>query len=257
MRAIVSICCIVFLAAAPIAAYEGTRIDVPTRPGVTVPVYLLLKNGAAATLALLPGGNGAIGRKDEEPSSSDFLVRMREEFLRRGFNVAVVGRPTDIADLDLPKRRGPDHLTDLHRVVERLKADTAVPVWLVGMSRGTVSAAAAAIAFGSEDLAGIVLVSSITSTAMPYTVPRLRLERVQVPVLLVHHEKDACKIADPDGVDDILLSLTNAPVAKAVLMKGGWGAWGDPCTSSSWHGYSGVEKKAVDLISGWIRQPEP
>lgn len=257
MRHIVFNICIFLLSAATASATEGRLIEVQTRPGVTVPVYLLEQDSASATLALLPGGHGAMGRKDREPDSSDFLVKAREEFLRRGFNVAVVGRPSDINDLVLPKRRGPEHLTDIRRVVERLKEDSSAPVWLVGMSRGTVSATAAAIAYGSEDLAGIVLVSSITSTTLPYTVPRLRLERVQVPVLLVHHEKDACGIADPDGVDEILTGLTNAPVAKAVIMKGGWGAWGDPCTSSSWHGYSGVEKEAVDVISRWIRQPAP
>ena len=241
----------------PVFAAEGTLILVPTRPGVTVPVYLMKRSNATATLALLPGGNGSIGLKDDAPRSRDFLVQNRETFARQGFNVAVVGKPNDIGDLDLATRRGSNHLTDLRRIIEHLRAATSLPVWLVGMSRGTVSATAAAAAYGSEDLAGIVLVSSITSTALPYAVPRQRLERIQIPVLVLHHEKDACAIADPDGVAQILGGLTNAPVAKAILVNGGWGARGEPCTSSNWHGYSGMEREAVSLISRWIRHPEP
>jgi pimeloyl-ACP methyl ester carboxylesterase len=241
----------------PAFAAESMLIKVPTRPGVTVPVYLMKQSNATATLALLPGGNGGIGLKDEVPSSRDFLVQNRENFARQGFNVAVVGKPNDIGDLDLATRRGSNHLTDLRRIIEYLREATSLPVWLVGMSRGTVSATAAAAAYGSEDLAGIVLVSSITSTVLPYSVPRQRLDRIQIPVLVLHHEKDTCAIADPDGVAQVLSGLTSAPVAKAVLVNGGWGARGDPCTSSNWHGFSGMEREAVNLIARWIRQPEP
>jgi pimeloyl-ACP methyl ester carboxylesterase len=253
-----ALCIGLFLLTWPAAASDdGRLIEVVTRPGVTVPVYLLEQDGAAATLALLPGGSGTIALRNDVPSSRDFLVRNREDLARRGFNVAVVGRPKDLGDLDLPTRKGANHLIDLHRVVERLKTDTSRPVWLVGMSRGTVSATAAAIAYGGEDLAGIVLVSSITSTALPYSVPRQRLDRISIPVLVLHHQKDACRITDPRGVDEILTGLTSAPVSKAVVVNGGWGAWGDPCTSSHWHGYSGMDEKIVDLIAQWVRQPSP
>jgi hypothetical protein len=48
-------------------------------------------------------------------------------------------------------------------------------VWLVGTSRGTISAVAGAIAFGNEDLAGIVLTSSVTSVKRTGAVPAQKL----------------------------------------------------------------------------------
>jgi hypothetical protein len=46
-------------------------------------------------------------------------------------------------------------------LVDYLKTDSGLPIWLVGTSRGTVSATAAAIAFGNDNLSGIVLTSSV------------------------------------------------------------------------------------------------
>lgn len=248
---------ILLLTALPASGSEGRIVKVPTRPGVSVPVYLMKRSGSLATVALLPGGNGAIAPKNGIPTSRDFLVKNRERFLDHGFNVALVGRPPDKNDLDLSARKGPEHLTDLHLIVQYLKRDLSLPVWLVGMSRGTVSAAAAAIAFGNKDLAGIVLASSVTDFTNPYAVPRLRLHAIRIPVLVLHHEKDACDICDPNGVEQIMEGLSNAPVAKALLVNGGSWPSGEPCSSSHWHGYSGMEEEAVDLISRWIKKPSP
>ena len=248
---------LIILLMLPLPAFgdDGKLIQVRTRPGVTVPVYLMENSGAAATLALLPGGNGSITLSDGVPDSRDFLVKNRSQFVRQGFNVAVVGRPRDKRTLDLPTRNGAEHMVDLHRVVQYLKTGSSLPVWLVGMSRGTVSAAGAAIAFGNENLAGIVLASSVTSSTIPYAVPRLRLDKIRIPVLVLHHEKDECRICDPEEVPEIMTGLVNAPIAKAVLVSGGRWARGNPCTSSHWHGYSGMEKEAVNIIARWIKSP--
>jgi len=246
---------ILLLPAFPAYGSDERLVEVKTRPGVSVPVYLMKRTDAVATVVLLPGGNGGIGISGGVPTSRDFLVKNREQFLDSGFNVAVVGRPRDKKNLDLSARKGPEHLTDLHKIVEYLRRDAPLPVWLVGMSRGTVSAAAAAIAFGNEDLAGIVLASSVTDPTVPYAVPRLRLGRIRIPVLVLHHEKDECDLCDPDGVDQIMAGLINTAVAKAVLVNNGRWPGGDPCTSSHWHGYSGMEEEAVDIISEWIKHP--
>jgi hypothetical protein len=67
--------------------------------------------------------------------------------------------------------------------------------------------------FGNEDLAGIVLASSITSAPDQYSVPKMRLERIQIPVLVLHHEGDACKITDPSGARDIV-ATSPMPLSK-------------------------------------------
>jgi pimeloyl-ACP methyl ester carboxylesterase len=234
---------------------NGTLIEIPTRPDVTVPVYFMKRSNAVATIALIPGGHGSFTVKKEGLESDDFLVKNRDQFARQGFNVAVVGRPRDIRDLSLARRRTADHLEDIRKVVQYLRDETALPVWLVGTSRGTVSVASAAIAYGNEELAGIVLTSSVTSTLELYSVPKLRLEKIQVPVLVLHHEKDSCSITDPAGAREIIGRLANAPVARAIMVSGGWLPSGNPCSSSHWHGYSGMEREAVDIIAKWVREP--
>jgi pimeloyl-ACP methyl ester carboxylesterase len=247
---------LLFAATTAAFAAEDKLIKLDTRPGVSVTVYTMKRDGAAATVVLLPGGGGGIGLKDGVPTSDNFLVRSRDHFAAHGFNVAVVSRPTD-KELDYEFRVSPAHIEDLRQVVEYLKTDTGLPVWLVGTSRGTVSAAAAAITFGNEKLAGLALTSSVTSNKRTGAVPEQKLEAIRIPVLVLHHEKDACSVTFPRGARWIIDGLRNAPVKKLIMVSGGAGASGDPCEPLHWHGFIGMEKEAVGLIADWIKNPKP
>src|SRR5581483_6933476 len=100
----------------------------------------------------------------------------------------------DKEDMDYAFRISRPHLEDLGRLVAYLKQDARLPVWLVGTSRGTISATAAAIDFGDRELAGIVLTSSVTRYDKTGAVPTQALEKIHIPVLVMHHENDACSI---------------------------------------------------------------
>ena len=232
-------------------------ITLPTRSGVTVSTWYMPRANPLATLVLLPGGAGGIGMRDGRPQSGNFLVRSRDLFAAEGFNVAIVGRPSDVADMTTGFRAGAAHIEDLRHVLADLRARADVPLWLVGTSRGTVSAAAAAIAIGPPLLAGVVLTSSVTAFKLPGAVPTQRLGEVRLPVLVLHHEKDACPSCAPHEVSWILSGLTQAPVKKLIWASGGEGARGDPCEAFHWHGYIGMEAQAVSRIVSWVRQPTP
>lgn len=238
-------------------AQADELITLSTRSGVMVSYWYMPRAGATATLVLLPGGAGGMGLRDGRPQSGNFLVRSRDLFAAAGFHVAIVGRPSDVADMDTTFRSSAAHVEDLRRVVADLRARADVPLWLVGTSRGSVSAAAAAIAIGPPQLAGVVLSSSITSFKVPGAVPTQRLGDVQVPVLVLHHPKDACPVCAPHEVHWILSGLTRAPVKKLIWADGGDGARGDPCEPFHWHGYVGMEAQAVQWITSWVRQPTP
>jgi pimeloyl-ACP methyl ester carboxylesterase len=243
--------------AASVASAADRLVTIDTRPGVRVGYYLMERPGATATVVLLPGGAGGIGMKDGAPTSENFLVRSRDFFAAAGYNVAVLGKPSDREDLDLAFRAGADHVTDLRMVVERLRKDFGKPVWLVGTSRGTISAAAAAIALAPDTLAGIVLSSSITVTNRNTSiiVPGMALSEIRIPVLVVHHRRDACPTCDPRDAQRIVDGLKNAPVKKLILLDGGGPPRGDPCEPHHYHGYIGMEAEAVDVIVGWMRNP--
>lgn len=247
--------CIALPRAAADADARIVKLD--TRPGVSVSFWYAKRPDAVATVLLLTGGGGGIGLKNGVPTSTNFLVRSRELFRASGFNVAIVGKPTDVKDLDPVFRTSRAHMDDLRKVVEYLKQDAHLPVWLVGTSMGTISATAGAIDFGDAGLGGIVLTSSVTRFNIVGAVPKQKLEDIHVPVLVVHHEKDRCDACRPYEVSYIMKGLKNAPMKKLVLVNGGADPRGDVCEPLHWHGYIGMESEAVALIADWIKKPAP
>jgi hypothetical protein len=240
------------------SAAEDRLITVDTRPGVRVGYWLMVRPGAIATVMLLPGGEGGIGSvKGQEPRSKNFLVRSRDMFAAEGFNVAVIGKPSDKEDMDLSFRASKDHVEDLRVIAESLRSKLGKPVWLVGTSRGSVSVAAAAAALDPPTIAGIVMTSSVTYSKAGPAVPTLPLMDVRVPVLVMHHKRDACKDCDPREAHMITERLTGAPVKKLLLVDGGGGASGPVCEPMHYHGYIGMEAEAVKTICDWIKSPAP
>jgi pimeloyl-ACP methyl ester carboxylesterase len=238
-------------------ALADDLVRLSSRPGVKTSYYWMPSDKATATVVLLTGGNGSIGFIGGVPTSNNFLIRSRELFRAQGFNVALAGRPSDKDDLDLAFRNSPEHVEDLRHMVARIKQDSRLPVWLVGTSRGTVSAAAAAIAFGQDELGGIVLSSSVTAYKQPGAVPKQALDAIRIPVLVLHHANDACSACSPHEVPWIIRGLSNAPVVKTIIASGGGPPRGDPCEAMHWHGFIGMETEAVASISEWIRHPAP
>jgi len=253
VRLILSI--IMLLLAMPCFAETDKLVTIDTRPDITVSFYYMKREGAKASIVLLTGGSGGIGVKNGIPTSNNFLVRSRDYFTTNGFNVAVVGKPSDKDDLDGSFRSSAEHIEDIKKVIAYLKKDAGIPVWLVGTSMGTISAAAVAISVGKDELGGIVLTSSITSMKKVGAVPYQKLENIRIPVLITHHELDACKVCVPGDAPQIVRGLKNAPVKKEVYVNGGANPKGDPCQALHWHGFIGMEKEMVDIISDWIKHP--
>lgn len=236
------------------AGAQAQSLKIETRPGVQTGVYWEAREGATATVLLFPGAGGGFGKiEDGRPSSKNFLVRSVPYFLAQGFNVAIFGKPSDTDDLDYPDRIGDKHMTDVRAVIDFVKQKSAAPLWLVGTSRGSVSAAAAAIRF-QDTLAGLVLTSSVVSYKKVGAVPTQNLAAITVPVLVVHHSRDACAICAPHEVPGILKGLTRASDKKLIMIDAGANPSGDECGALHWHGYIGAEKETVDAIGGWIRQ---
>ena len=208
---------------------RGNVERVQTR-GVEVPIYTVWREGAVATVVLYSGGAGGYGKIGEDgwPGSNNFLIRSAKLFAAHPFNVVLVGRATDVPDLDGAARISDNHDQDNRAIFRAIKAKSPAPIWLVGTSMGTISATAAAIRDGGHDIAGIVLSSSVTSYRIKGAVPTQDLEKIKVPVLVVHHENDACKICTPYEAKNIAGGLKNSPIKKTVLVSGGSGPFRRP-----------------------------
>ena len=250
------VCTAALMTTLSVAAHaEGKLFKVPTRDGVVTTLFWEAAPDAKATVFIFPGGAGGFGKfEDGKATGGNFLVRSAPYFLANGFNVAIFGRPNDM-DLGWEVRTEPTHMTDVGKVLEFVKQKSDLPVWIVGTSRGTVSATAMAINMQDPSIAGLVLTASVVRYATPGNVPRQRLSAIKVPVLVYHHAKDACKHCQASETPAILSGLTRAPVKKLMVVDGGSNPTGDECAGQHWHGFIGMEKAAIDTISGWIKAP--
>ena len=242
------------IAAAPALAQE--IVTLPTRPDVTQSFLLIApKQGKPAAVAILfPGGNGAIRLRSEEGeikfNGGNFLVRARLSFVEGGIAAAVLDAPSDESrGMDDRFRLGEKHATDVAAVVAELKKRyDSVPVYLVGTSRGAISAAGSGAALGTS-VSGVALTSSVFLGAR--SGPGLSgfdYTRIKAPVLLVHHAEDGCSVTPYREAQ----KLAEAREYPLITVKGGEPARSDPCEAFSAHGYLGREKETVEAISNWI-----
>jgi hypothetical protein len=241
-------------------AAEVAWIQLETRPGIQVPLFWAPQDQARATVILLPGGAGSIGDPgpDNWPSSANFLIRSGHLFAAQGLNVAMMSRPSNVRDLDFSTRLADWHMQDIAKIIEYVHAQSDAPIWLVGTSRGTVSAAAFAIAQARHNdaslLSGLVFTSSVTDRK-PGALPSQALDMIRLPVLVVHHRKDACVVCQPHQAAYIVKALSHAPRKELILLDGGGNPSGDACEALHYHGYIGMEAEAVQAISDWITAP--
>lgn len=231
-------------------------IQLVTRAEVSTTYWWMPRDGAKATVLLFSGGTGGMGFRDGSPQSQNFLIRSRDEFAKAGFNVALMGNPRDTPRLLPAFRQSPEHILDVGAVVQDIRQRSGVPVWLVGTSQGTISAAAAGIALGPA-IEGVVMTASLTGQQPGGSVSELPLDQLRVPVLVHQHAKDSCKITPPHLAERLMPKLSAARVKKYMLVDGGSNPTGDPCQALHHHGYIGMEAEAVAQMASWIRQPVP
>lgn len=232
-------------------------IEIPTRPGVTQRMLVLGPAQPQAAVILLAGGNGALQLSAEGKLgglNGNFLVRTRQQWADQGLLVALVDAPSDRRSEPFLSgfRQTPEHAADLKAVIAWLRQRNHVPVWLVGTSRGTQSAAFAAISLSRADGPdGIVLTSTILSDPKSRAVPAMNLNTLTIPTLVVHHQNDACKLCSPDLLPQLMDKLNASPRKELLLMDGG-ASRGDPCEALAWHGFNGIEGPVVSKVAQWL-----
>ena len=104
---------------------------------------------------------------------------------------------------------------------------------------------------GRDGPDGIVLTSSILADRKSRSVPAMPLERLRIPVLIVHHEKDGCPVCPFADIPILMAKLDNTP-RKQLLSFDGGRSTGDPCEAFAYHGYNGIEPEVVRQIAAWI-----
>jgi hypothetical protein len=78
------------------------------------------------------------------------------------------------------------------------------------------------------------------------------LEKIVVPVLIVHNHDDGCQESPFAGAEAAMGRLTGAPVKQFLAVSGGMSR-SNPCQALSPHGYLGIEQLVVPPVIDWIK----
>lgn len=212
--------------------------------------------GGPIALVLLVGGGGHLNLDDKgcpQALKGNSLVRSAPFFHESGFITALVDSPSNYTgDEGLAGFRvSPQHANDLGRVIADLRERTKAAVWVVGTSRGAISAANAASRLsGPSAPEGVVLTSPLmvgSSRAklvwVAHTVFDLPLNAIKQPVLVVGHAADRC-LRSPANLIGRIVERTNGVREQVVL---------DACEGRTPHGFLDQEAGVAAGIARFIR----
>ena len=261
--------------------FSSELVSLDTRSGVTQKFVCLTPENPLATIIVFSGGFGHLdlkgsGNNPKIGEGKSFLVKVREDFAKQGFVVAVIDAPSDhlqkgtsghkkAPGMGLDWRISDEHMQDVGAVIEYLKrAHPDLPIFLAGQSLGTLSAVTAGVKY-NDRIDGVVLTSSATKAKSPWkekwpiykNFPNAildfkDLDQVTVPVLVVAHEKDTCEPTPPQNADRLKGLFVNSVDAELIVYKGGNGNK-DGCHYEGYHSYNGIQDEVVKDIARFIK----
>jgi len=252
----------------------GERVTIQTHEGTTTRYTLAQPQHTTAqdsriALVLLVGGGGHLDLDEQgcpRALTGNSLVRSLPLFHDAGFITALVDAPSDYFGGDglAGFRIAAEHAQDLGNVIADVRERTKASIWLVGTSRGSISAVnAAARLSGPAAPNGLVITSAVTSGYVggrkewvAQTVFDASLENIRIPILIVGHAEDKCARTPPDLVAKIA-DRTNGVREQVVIVTGGPGEPGPQsvraCRGRSPHGYVNQEAEVAAGIARFIR----
>lgn len=200
------------------------------------------------------GGNGVIGLADRKipiafTPATNFLIRIRSDLVDRDFAEVVVDAPSDKpAPMGMSDefRLGPEHLADIRAVIADIrKRFPEARIYLVGHSRGTVSAAA--LAAKLDSVQGVVLASTATNRdRQGPALSTFNFASIKIPVLLIHHRDDGCTTNPYYNAERLAKSF------PLISVKGGDPPQSGPCDSQAAHGYWGKDVAVAKAMKAWM-----
>lgn len=180
-------------------------IQIESRPGIQNRILIYRPSHPIATVILFPDGNGRfdITHVFNDPylgRSANVPLEIIEHLLRNGTIVVLMDAPADHRSmLGVNGWHGPtifrlsrDHARDVGAIVDYLKRQDPLPIYLTGIRMGGFSAATAAIHLQHE-VAGLILVGGITQCPEQKTLLQLcpeglmgmPLHEITVPTLIL------------------------------------------------------------------------
>ncbi len=134
-----------------------------------------------------------------------------------------------------------------------------MPVWLIGHSRGTFSAANGAVRLGSL-INGLVLTSTITKSREKYAIYKthpnavldMDLASIKAPALVLANKPDSCASSPASNAEKVVKAFTSSSAA-AVKVYGDEDPGSDSCKWGGPHHFADFEGKVEDDIVAFIQ----
>jgi hypothetical protein len=250
---------LVFLLPAVAPAQEVVTLR--TRGEVTQAVFVtnMGQRKAEAAAIVYNGGWGVLNLRmvNGQPkfAGGNFLVRTRGDFIRNGIWPFLVDVPSDQATgVTDEYRRSDKQVADTRAVIAEIRRRApGLPIFILTTSRSTLSGAHLGRSLGPDEVAGVVLTSTMIVPGQHWeSLASFDFKSIKVPLLFVQHHADICKAT-------LYPNLVRAVQGYTLIsVSGGKPAESDPCEPFSAHGYFGVERPTVDAISAWmLKRPFP
>lgn len=202
-----------------------------------------------AIMVMFIGGNGALNL---QPGGTvvgpNVLIRMRDKIRDAEVRLIYVDAP-----VGAHSRSHEAYAKSVRRIIEQENKD-ALPVFVAGISRGTISAANVA---ARVPVAGVILLSVVTGSTYDGTVRGVPIADITAPSLLMLHRKDSCISSGSEhALRSFAAEMKKSSVTIAVLDGGtdegpGVGR-AAACHPKSYHGFNGIDAEVSDTILTWI-----
>lgn len=247
------------LSASQPARAADTLLTLTPRPGVTLRVVVDRPAAPIGSVVLMAGGDGVLNVDEQGRIGSglaeNHLVRTRAAYAKAGYAVFV----PDVAS-DQKGTRGYRFSTAYAQDVAAVVAaaqQVARPVAIIGTSRGALAVASvltkqSTVMPDAAVISSGVLLGNDGNAGSASTVGDVK--SIRVPVLLLRHRLDSCRVSSPGDADKFKAMLTGAPRVDIVTLDGGSprGNTADPCGAAHFHGFYGIDDQAVAATVQWL-----
>jgi hypothetical protein len=241
------------------SADAETFLTLTPRPGAVMRVVTDRPATPVGSVILLAGDDGVLNIDEQGAIRStslvqNFLIRTRASYVAAGYAMFAPDIASDLKGTQ-GYRFGKTHADDLSAVVaEARKVSPKVAV--IGTSRGAISAVDVFVKGQGADVlvisSGVLLDHNKSASASTVG----GLDRIRVPVLLMRHAQDFCKVTPPGDADKFKAMLSGAPKVDIVTINGGGpsSANADACGALHYHGFMGVESVAIAATVQWLKE---
>lgn len=233
---------------------DGTMLYMVTKPSTQVRGIFLSMNGSAGCLY---SPHGAV--QDEEdlisnggPSKTHpaIMVRGTNNWTDYGLKVIHPNCP----DIDFDSTDS-TYTSAINKILVKENPNN-LPVFVSGLSRGSIRAVNIASRLG-QNIRGTIILSGSTDDTYDGTMFDPPIEEANSSFLLMIHTDDQCSSSMSfDGLKSFMGDLTGVKDKKIVELEGGKSSSGSGrrawCNPRSHHGFQGIHDKVLEIMKSWI-----